>query len=308
MNLGNWLGTSSVPVLCYHNLGGNGVPRAAFEAQMRWLADNGVQTLSQEGLRAFLDGRALAAPSVMLTFDDGFRDLFTYTGDVLRGHGFTATVFIINDRMREDGTPGQDGEIIAHEAHERFLESGNRSAWLSWHELEALVEERTFEVGSHSATHRMEPAEKPELLELPGHWAYVPDRGSEAPYSRRRPELAGPLWLGREERPETDEEFKARAQQNLTASRQELEERLKRPCTALGWPWGENHPLAEKAADEAGLDLRFTLRRGAVRRGTPAGAVPRLEVRRKKGLSWFASRIAIYSRAWTAALYSGTRI
>lgn len=308
MNLGKWLGTSSVPVLCYHNLGGNGVPRAAFEEQMRWLKDNGVRTLSQLELRAFLAGRPLSAPSVMLTFDDGFRDLYTYAADVLRRHGFTATVFVINDRMREDGTPGLEGEVIAHQAHENFLKTGDCSPWLSWQELKVLIEEGVLEVGSHSATHRMEPAEKPELLELPEHWSYVPDQGVEGPYSRRRPEFAGPLWLIEADRLETDEEFATRVKDNLAASRQELEKRLKRPCTALGWPWGETHPLAEQAADETGLDLRFTLQRGAVSRNTPAGAIPRLEVRRNKGMNWFASRIAIYSRAWTAALYSGTRI
>lgn len=308
MNWGNWLGTTSVPVLCYHNLGGNGVPRAAFQEQMRWLKDNGVRTLSQDGLRAFLCGKPLTTPSVMLTFDDGFRDLSTYAADVLRQHGFTATVFVINNRMREDDTPGQEEEIIAHQAHENFLKNTDRSPWLSWQELEVLVEEGVLEVGSHSATHSMEPAEKPELLELPEHWSYASDRGTEGPFSRRRPELAGPLWLPETGRLETDDEFKARVKDNLAASRQELEERLKRPCKALGWPWGQTHPLAEQAADEAGLDLRFTLQRGAVCRKIPVGAVPRLEVRRNKGMNWFASRIAIYSRAWTAALYSRTRI
>ncbi|BBD07692.1 polysaccharide deacetylase family protein [Desulfovibrio ferrophilus] len=308
MNWGKLLGKTSVPVLCYHNLGGNGVPRESFVSQMRWLKDNGVCTLNQSELRRFLEGETLTSPSVMITFDDGFRDLYTFARPILKDLGLTATVFIINDRMRPNSEIGFDREILAHQAHLDFLLTQNRSAWLSLQELKELLEEGVFELGSHSFSHRMKPTCAPELVELPTHWAYALQSGQDGPYSELKPELAHPLWLANEQRQETTQEMISRVQNNLEESRRELEAQCERPVTAFAWPWGETHPAAEQAVEKAGLDLRFTLKRGAVDHKTPPGSIPRLEVRRHKGLGWFASRVALYSRPWTATLYSGARI
>lgn len=308
MHWARFIGKKSVPVLCYHNLGGNGVPRESFARQMRWLKDNTVRTLGQEELRRFLAGEPLAHPAVMITFDDGFRDLYTFAWPLLRQLDLKATVFVINDRIRPDNEPGDDGEILAHQAHRNFLLHQDRRPWLSCLELKEMLEEGSFEVGSHSATHGMGPVSRPELVELPEHWAYAPLFGQSGPHAKLLPELSQPLWLADEQRLETVQEFFSRVKNNLDDSRNGLESKLNRPVTAFAWPWGESHPVAEQAAQAAGLDLRFTLKRGAVRQGTPAGNLPRLEVRRQKGLDWFASRVVVYSRPWTAALYSGARI
>ncbi|MBU1003108.1 MAG: polysaccharide deacetylase family protein [Proteobacteria bacterium] len=308
MNWARLLGKKSVPVLCYHNLGGNGVPRESFAQQMRWLKDNDVRTLGQRELRLFLAGDPLERPSVMITFDDGFRDLYTFARPLLKQLGLCATVFVINDRMRPDNEPGFDGEIVAHQAHLDFLLNQNRSPWLSWQELKEMLEEGVFETGSHSSTHGMGPGSKPELVELPDHWAYARLCGQHGPHSKLVPELSRPLWLAQEQRQETTQGFFSRVKKDLQDSRNELESKLMRPVEAFAWPWGESQSTAEQAAEEAGLKLRFTLKRGTVRRGTPPGDIPRLEVRRNKGLNWFASRVALYSRPWMAALYSSTRI
>ena len=78
-------------------------------------------------------------PAVLLTFDDGFRDLLTRVAPVLREHGFCATTFLVSNRMRPDDEPGMEGEIVADQAHEAWLTRGERSTWLSWAELRGLV-------------------------------------------------------------------------------------------------------------------------------------------------------------------------
>ena len=154
----------------------------------------------------------------------------------------------------------------------------------------------------------MVPVAAPDLDALPAHWAYAPWEGRPGPYPRLAPELAGPAWLAEQGRPETDEEFARRAEQVLAESRCGLEAVLGRPVTALAWPWGAFHPLAVAAARQAGFSLLFTTARGAAGAGGDPLAVPRLEVRKGRGLGWFASRMAAYSRAWTARLYSGMRV
>lgn len=304
------LGRSSVVALCYHNIGGNGVPWEAFAAQMRWLKRAGVEPLSQAGLRRFLSGVPRIRPGVMLTFDDGFRDLYTRVRPLLLELNFSALVFVINNRVRPDDEPGVEGEITAHRAHEAFLRRGDRSAWMSWTELRTMMGEGILEVGSHSLTHAMAPVTRPLLDRAPDHWSYAPyvERNPAGPFPYLAPELSRELWLADEDRLERLDDIHARALQNLRLSRQELEWQLGAPVHSLAWPWGQCHPQAARAAREAGLDLQFTLRRGPVTQGSPLSGINRLEVRRTRGQTWFRSRMALYSRAWAARLYSAARI
>lgn len=299
-------GRSSVPVLCYHNIGGNGVPEESFAAQMNWLSACGMRSLTLAGFEAFLRGEPLESPSFLLTFDDGFRDLYTRAAPILRRHGFSCLAFIVPNRVREDAEPGTDAPIIADTAHEAFVLRGDRSAWMSWAEIAELQREGVVEVGSHSLTHRMASVSEAQAGEVPAHWAYAPWRGQKT-FPRLAPELAGPIYSEEQGRLETDEEFKARVEENILRSRNELESRLGREVRSLAWPWGAWRPDGLLAARSAGIRQCFTLERGPLSRGTDPMRLPRLEVRRAKGISWFASRVHIYSRAFFARLYSAMR-
>lgn len=306
------LGRSSVAVLCYHNIGGNGVPEEAFRVQMAWLAGQGARTLRLGDLRLIADGTPVAEvtggrPAVLLTFDDGFRDLLTRVAPILREHGFCATTFVVSNRMRPDDEPGMEGEIVADKAHEAWLLRGERSAWLSWPELRGLVDEGVLEAGSHSASHVKSPVTAPIPGHASSHWAHAPWRGRAAS-PRLAPDTAGPLWLESQGRLETAIEFKVRLEENLRASRTELESRLGREIHALAWPWGEWSEESGEAAQTAGFNLLFTLERGAFSAGADASRIRRLEVRRRKGPSWFHSRLHIYTRKILANLYSATRL
>ncbi len=306
------LGRTSVAVLCYHNIGGNGVPEKAFRAQMAWLAGRGARTLRLDGLRKIADGAEISEvtggrPAVLLTFDDGFRDLLTRVAPVLREHGFCATTFLVSNRMRPDDEPGMEGEIVADQAHEAWLTRGERSAWLSWAELRGLVDEGVLEAGSHSASHVKLPVSAPAPGPVPEHWSYAPWRG-QAAAPRLSPDTTGPLWLESPGRLESAQEFKVRLEENLRASRLELEERLGRPARAFAWPWGEWSEEGREAALAAGFDQLFTLKRGSFCVGADASRIPRLEVRRKRGPAWFHSRLHIYTRKSLANLYSATRL
>ncbi|EPR30402.1 polysaccharide deacetylase [Alkalidesulfovibrio alkalitolerans DSM 16529] len=299
-------GRSSVPVLCYHNIGGNGVPEESFAAQMDWLAARGVRSLTLAGVEAFLRGEPLREPSVLLTFDDGFRDLYTRAAPILRRHGFSCLAFVVPNRIREDHEPGTGEPIMADAAHEAFVLRGDRSAWMSWAEIAELQREGVVEVGSHSLTHRMAPVSEAQAGEVPAHWAYAPWRGQKT-FPRLAPELAAPIRVEEQGRLETIEELKARVEENILKSRDELESRLGCEVRSLAWPWGAWRPEGLWAAHKAGIRLCFTLERGPLSPGTDLMRLPRLEVRRAKGLSWFATRMHIYSRAVFARLYSAMR-
>jgi peptidoglycan/xylan/chitin deacetylase (PgdA/CDA1 family) len=95
-----------ISVLMYHSVSNDGEagvspyyrlatsPRR-FREQMQWLADRGYRVISlMEGLVG-LNSNAISDPrSVVVTFDDGFREFLTNAWPVLSEFGFTATVFL----------------------------------------------------------------------------------------------------------------------------------------------------------------------------------------------------------------------
>ena len=136
-----------VPILMYHRVA---EPRASlpaitrrltvdprdFAAQMRWLKTSGYHTITQRQLYAALErGATLPARPVLVTFDDGYRNVLSNAAPVLRRLGLTATAYVITGRT-----------------------SGSDVSFLTWGMLKAL-ERKGVEIGSHTVTH----AELPSL-------------------------------------------------------------------------------------------------------------------------------------------------
>jgi peptidoglycan/xylan/chitin deacetylase (PgdA/CDA1 family) len=104
---------------------------AAFARQMEWLSRNGYHTITQRRLfDALMCGGALPRRPVLLTFDDGYRDVFFNASEVLMRLNMRATAYVVTDRI-----------------------SGPDISFLTWNLLHAL-ERRGIEIGSHTRAHR----------------------------------------------------------------------------------------------------------------------------------------------------------
>lgn len=102
------VGRDGVPVLMYHwvndDLGDRlrlyGVRPRAFARQVARLRSAGYRAVPIEDVLRHMRGEiALAPRSVVLTFDDGYVDNIENAAPVLEEAGFTATVFLVTDRM-----------------------------------------------------------------------------------------------------------------------------------------------------------------------------------------------------------------
>jgi peptidoglycan/xylan/chitin deacetylase (PgdA/CDA1 family) len=105
-----------------------------FSAQMHWLVAHGFHGVSQ--LQAFdaLEKRGpLPSRPVMITFDDGYRDVLWNAAPVLKRLRLPATAYVITGRV-----------------------SGADSSFLTWPELRRLEAEGVT-VGSHTVHHRELP-------------------------------------------------------------------------------------------------------------------------------------------------------
>ena len=104
---------SKFAILCYHRVGTEGVPYfsrldpAAFEAQMRYLKKHyRVIPLSQM-CSELLESRNVE-PTIAITFDDGYKDLYSYAFPVLRKYGIPSTIYLIGQCMENGEAPWYD--------------------------------------------------------------------------------------------------------------------------------------------------------------------------------------------------------
>ena len=73
------------------------VSPADFAAQMDWLATHGYNPVDFNDVRAYFAGRQpLPARPVVITFDDGYADLYTTAFPILAAHGFKAVAYIVS--------------------------------------------------------------------------------------------------------------------------------------------------------------------------------------------------------------------
>jgi len=101
--------TARVPILMYHHIAvppadADAVRRdlsvspAAFEEQLRYLKEQGYQSISLYDLNRYLQrGDPLPDKPILFTFDDGYDDNFAYAFPLLVKYGFTGTFFLITE-------------------------------------------------------------------------------------------------------------------------------------------------------------------------------------------------------------------
>jgi peptidoglycan/xylan/chitin deacetylase (PgdA/CDA1 family) len=86
-------------ILCYHRVGTEGIPlycklgAREFEAQMRYIHER-YRIVSLEDLCNEMEGAAPKGHGVAVTFDDGYRDLYTSALPVLQRYRIPATIFL----------------------------------------------------------------------------------------------------------------------------------------------------------------------------------------------------------------------
>jgi peptidoglycan/xylan/chitin deacetylase (PgdA/CDA1 family) len=130
-----------VPILMYHRVGvvNAGEPPitqrltvapSVFAAQLEWLQAEGFHAITQQQLFAALErGAPLPHRPILITFDDGYRDVLWNAAPLLRRLHMPATAYVITGRI-----------------------SGPDPSFLTWPELLRL-QRRGFDIGSHTVHH-----------------------------------------------------------------------------------------------------------------------------------------------------------
>lgn len=111
-----------------------------FDGHLRYLRRKGYATIGLgEAVSAVAAGRCLKK-SVVITFDDGYRDFYTTALPMLSKYGFGATVFVVSGFVQ------------------REREGSGPTVYMNWDQVRE-IHGRGIQIGSHTASH-------PELARL----------------------------------------------------------------------------------------------------------------------------------------------
>lgn len=139
---------TDVIVLCYHAVSERwdaelSVTPSEFEAQIRSLLARGYRGAT------FSDAvtKRAAAPTVAVTFDDGFRSVVDDAFPILAHYGVPATMFVVTEFVGADAP-------LAWSGIDHWVESPSVSELkpVSWDDLRQLAA-AGWEIGSHTCTH-----------------------------------------------------------------------------------------------------------------------------------------------------------
>ena len=237
-----------------------------FAAELDWLEQRGYHFVSlDQVLRARAGGRALPPRSVLLSFDDGYRSVYTDAWPVLQRHKAPAVLALVGRWLEpSDGlVPFGDGTLP-------------RQKLLSWAQLQEMTAGGLVEVASH--THDLH-------------------RGISAnPQGNSEPAVTSRRWSAADGY-ESEPHYRERLRQDLIRNNQLLQQRLGRRPRAVAWPYGRYNATAMAVARELGMPVGLTLDDGAITGTTSLAALPRvLMTREMNGVAGLAQELALRQR------------
>ena len=154
-----WLNRKRVIFICYHGVTeretrhpddrfGLHVRKDRFRSHLEYLQKHYRVISLGKYVEASRRQQPLPEYAAVITFDDGYRNFYTAAGPLLIEHNMPAAMFLIVDRVRQNGDSGTASWTDADD-----------EKYLSWSEVKQLAA-RGVEFGSHTCTHR-------KLTELP---------------------------------------------------------------------------------------------------------------------------------------------
>jgi len=259
-------------VLCYHEVESGRafpVPRTAvlaseLAAQFAWLRAAGYTPVSlQQVLDARGGGRALPGKAILLTFDDGKKDVYTRVFPLLKLFRYPALV-ALTGRWLEVPVGGEvdyDGQPLP------------RGDFVTWEEVREMQRSGLVEIASHTYDlHRGVPANP---------------QGNTQPAAITR--------IYQDGRYETDDVYLKRLRNDLGANRDLIARRTGTAPRAIAWPYGRTNRAAQEIAAQLGMGVGLTLEDGVNTPATPLMALKRNLIERGPTLEDYAAALR---RVW----------
>ena len=195
-----------------------------------WLKGTGWKTISLDDVSAAARGaRRLPDKAILLTFDDGFRSLYTRVFPLLKAYRYPAVAALVGSWMED----GPDGTVLYGDKRVP------RTNFVSWAEVREMEASGLIEFASHSYDlHRgVQANPQGNLLPAAVTWRYDPLTRTY----------------------EDDAQYTTRIRADLRRSRTMMEVQLGHPPRTITWPYGRYTGPALEVASELGFSVALTL-------------------------------------------------
>ena len=151
--LAAWWNRQRVIILCYHGVternqrhptdhSGLHIRADRFEKQLDYLRRHYQVISLAEFVKARENNLPLPDYSVVITFDDGYRNFLTSALPRLVARNMHVSIFLITDRIQPD-----------NQSHRNEWSESDDEKYLSWEEVKTL-QQHGVEIGSHTCSHR----------------------------------------------------------------------------------------------------------------------------------------------------------
>jgi biofilm PGA synthesis lipoprotein PgaB len=195
-------------------------------AHFRWLRSQGYNIIgAEELLRTPNQTKSLPHKPVLLTFDDGFRSVYTHVFPLLKMFRYPAIVSIVTDWIETDKTIAYNGQQLT---------AGD---FLSWAQIREMQASGLVEIASHSHDLHRGITGNPQ--------------GNEQPAAITRQYANGQY--------ENEPAYRKRIESDLTVSAELIERHTGMRPRIITWPFGAWNAPARAIAENLGMEISLTL-------------------------------------------------
>lgn len=211
--------TQNVPVLMYHNIGGENLSPELFESHIAALAAEGYEAVSIQQMIDYVErGTPLPENPVCITFDDGYYSNYEYAFPVLQKYDMPATIFVI-------------GSSVGHKTNYKDTEFPI-TPHFTFEEAKEMTDSGLVAIESHTYDmHQWEPYETGDRIRT--------------------------SILRLEDESETD--YVAALKVDFTKSAEEIEAGVGTRPQALAYPLGYSDSLSAAVLMEMGVKATFSI-------------------------------------------------
>ncbi len=201
-------------------------------AQFAWLKENGYHPVSLDDIIEARKGtRSLPPHAVLLTFDDGFRSVYTHVFPLLKLFEYPAVVAVVGSWLEA----GKDGMVMYGGS------SVSRNNFITWKQAKEMIDSGYIEIASHSYDLHHGIEANPQRNSLP------------AATSRRYDSKTGY---------ESATAYIKRIHDDLAANNRLIERHLGHKPRCMVWPYGKYSQATIRIARELGMPITMTLDEG----------------------------------------------
>lgn len=226
------------------------VSAANFEAQMKWLIDEGYHFIKIDDIiNARKHNTPLPSNAVLITFDDGYQSVYTNAFPIMKKYQIPTVIALVGSWLQATDKVDFDGHLI------------DRNKFLSQNEIKEMVASGLVEVGSHSySLHR---------------GVLGNSQGNMEPAATTR------QWLPDKAAYEDDKSYQQRIYEDLKTNNDFLKKYTGQKPRVMVWPYGEYNTEVRKIAESLNMPIGFTLDDGSNTTITPLWGLRRILVTQK---------------------------